>query len=320
LSSVIAGAGHALPRQSVPNSHFDDLGLTDRWITSRTGIRQRRRLAEGESLTGLAVEASGAALADAGIDVGEVDFIVAATLTADRLSPALSTELGEQIGARGPGAVDVNGACAGFLFAYDYAVAKIESGRADCVLVCGAEATSRITDPRDPASAPLFGDSAGAVVVRRTGCGHRSRPAIHLETDGRHRGILFVERDNGVLRMTGTEVYELAITSMTAAIRRVCEQSDVDPDDVDLFVPHQANARIIRQIGAELKISPERVAVYIGDLGNTSAASIPTALSLARRDGRLRPGDILVMSAFGAGLSWGAALTHWQVCRECAAG
>lgn len=314
MHARLTGVGSALPAQVIGNEHFNELGLTDRWIASRTGISERRRLGPDEELSDLAASAARRALRDAGRTSADVDFIVAATLTPDRASPALATEVASRIGAASPAAVDVNGACTGFLFALDYAVARVGAGTAECVLVCGADATSRIIDPTDPITGPLFGDGAGAVVVERAEGPCACDITVRLASDGRRSQILTVEREGRRLRMSGIEVYQMAIDLMVEAIVDVCHRTGTDLSDIDLVVPHQANARIVHQVAIELDLPLERVALYIADTGNTSAASIPIALSRAQAEDRLAAGNKVAMAAFGAGPTWGAALLTWRGC------
>ncbi|MEV6410707.1 beta-ketoacyl-ACP synthase 3 [Kribbella sp. NPDC051718] len=314
MHAVVAGAGSALPETVIENDHFAGLGLTDKWISSRTGIHRRRRLAEGEKLSDLAVTASQRALADAGLSAREIDFVVVATLTPDRASPSLATELGWRIDAPNCGAVDVNGACTGFLYALDYAVAKIEAGRATAVLVCGAEATSRIVDPTDLVTAPLFGDGAGAIIVTGSDRPCACRISIELASDGSQEQILTVRREDPVLRMDGIEVYQMAIETMVDAVVRTARAGGIPIDAIDLLVPHQANSRIVGQVAEQLGVPAERAALYLSEIGNTSAASIPIALDLAQADGRIPPGTKVMLAAFGAGATWGAALLDWKGC------
>jgi 3-oxoacyl-[acyl-carrier-protein] synthase-3 len=314
MHAVVTGAGSALPDTVIENDHFAGLGLTDKWISSRTGIHRRRRLIPGEKLSDLAVTASQRALVDAGLSPREIDFVVVATLTPDRTSPSLATELAWRIDAPNCGAVDVNGACTGFLYALDYAVAKVEAGRATSVLVCGAEATSRIVDPNDMVTAPLFGDGAGAVIVTGSDKPCPCRISIELASDGSREEILTVGREDSLLRMDGIEVYQMAIETMVDAVVSTVRAGGITIDAIDLLVPHQANSRIVAQVAEQLGVPTERAALYLSEIGNTSAASIPIALDLAQTDGRMPPGAKVMLSAFGAGATWGAALLDWKGC------
>ncbi|MET7878887.1 beta-ketoacyl-ACP synthase 3 [Micromonospora profundi] len=320
MRAVIAGVGSGFPSRVVQNDHFDALGLTDGWIRSRTGIQERRWLAPSDKLSDIGLAAALQAMHDADCAPDEIDFVLAATITHDRLSPSLATELAFRLGSSDSGAVDVNGACAGFLYALDYAVARIESGRSRCVLVCGADATSRILNPGDPTVAPLFGDGAGAVIVRASGqdCSHAGGAPALLGSDGSRAEVLGVRQADGRLAMKGIEVYQFAIAAMADAVRALSAESGIRLDEIDLFVPHQANARIVHQVGLELGLPPDRVVLYIEQTGNTSAATIPTALAQAQRDGRLFDGAKVMLTAFGAGLTWGAMLVDWRECPHCA--
>jgi 3-oxoacyl-[acyl-carrier-protein] synthase III len=306
------GVGAALPEEVVDNAAFvQRLDTTDDWIVRRTGIRERRWLNGRRSLADLAAEACASALGDAHRDAAAVDRVIVSTITPDRLTPGLAPEVAAAIGARGAGASDVNAACAGFLAALEQAAALIESERADVVLVCGAEALSRITDMADRSTAILFGDGAGAVVVGRgeldVGCA-----AFELGSDGVHGDLLYAEADERLLRMEGREVYRHAVRRMVEATRAALDRCDLRADDLDLFVAHQANARIVEAAADELGLPRERVALNVDHVANTSSASIPLALWEAERSGALRPGDRVGLAAFGAGFVWGAAVVSWK--------
>ncbi|MFI1018584.1 beta-ketoacyl-ACP synthase 3 [Streptomyces sp. NPDC020965] len=316
MRAVISGVGAALPERTVDNTHFEEVGMRADWIRQLTGITERRWLSEGEQLSDLAAEACTTALDDAGRSGLDVDLIVAATITADRPSPSLASQLAMSLGTKRVGAVDLNAACAGFVYALDYAFAAVESGRHGCVLVCAAEAVSRIADMTDRTTAPLFGDAAGAVVVTGSSACHRRKcaPVIQLGSDGTLGDILYVDQADRVIRMDGTEVYVNAIESMVKGTRDVCTARGLDLADIDLFVPHQANARIIRAVVRELELPSDRVVLTVGQVGNTSSSSIPLALSRAQQDGRLVPGARVAMTAVGAGVTWGSGLVDWKGC------
>jgi 3-oxoacyl-[acyl-carrier-protein] synthase-3 len=329
MKAGLFGVGTALPEYRLGNDHFAErLDTNDEWIVRRTGIRARYWLngaAEGgpasnghvavlgtpTTLADLAVEACEAALADAGRRGEDVDHVIVSTLTPDRLTPGLAPEVARRVGAREAAAVDVNAACAGFIYALDQAAALVESGRAQLVLVVGAEALSRITDATDRGTAILFGDGAGAVVVAggelERGCG-----AFELRSDGAHADLLYATRDERLLRMEGREVYRHAVARMVEATRAVLDRAGLTVDDLDLFVAHQANARIIEAAAAELGLAPERIALNIDRVANTSSASIPLALCQAERDGLLAPGATVALAAFGAGFVWGAGIVSWK--------
>ena len=308
LRAGIFGLGTASPTHVVTNQDLEQrLDTTDEWIVRRTGIRERRHLQGAETLTDLATTACALALADAGRDAAEVDQIIVSTITPDRLTPGVAPGVARDLGAHRASAVDVNAACAGFLYALDQAAALVESGRAGVVLVCGAEALSRITDHADRGTAVLFGDGAGAVVVAGgdldIGVG-----GFVLGADGDQGDLLYAERDAPKLRMHGAEVYRHAVRRMTEAMRIALERAALGVDDLDLFVAHQANARIIETAAHELGLPSEKVVCNVDAMANTSSASIPLALAQAERDGRLHPGSTVGLAAFGAGFVWGAGI------------
>jgi 3-oxoacyl-[acyl-carrier-protein] synthase III len=308
----IFGVGAALPEEVVANAAFvKRLDTSDDWIVRRTGIRERRWLNGARSLADLAANACAAALDDAGREASTVDRVIVSTITPDRLTPGLAPEVAALIGARGAGASDVNAACAGFLAALEQAAALIESERAGVVLVCGAEALSRITDMDDRATAILFVDGAGAVVVARgeldVGCA-----AFELGSDGIHADLLYAEADERLLRMEGREVYRHAVRRMVEATEAALARCRLTASDLDLFVAHQANARIVEAAADELGLPRERVALNVDHVANTSSASIPLALWEAERAGALRAGDRVGLAAFGAGFVWGAGVVSWK--------
>ena len=308
----IFGVGAALPDDVVGNAALvQRLDTSDDWIVRRTGIRERRWLHGTRSLADLAAGACDAALRDAHRDAAAVDRVIVSTITPDRLTPGLAPEVAARIGACGAGATDVNAACAGFLAALEQAAALVESDRADVVLVCGAEALSRITDMEDRATAILFGDGAAAVVVARgeldLGCS-----AFELCSDGVHGDLLYAESDERRLRMEGREVYRHAVRRIVESTRAVLARCGLTPDDLDLFVAHQANARIVEAAADELGVPRERVALNVDRVANTSSASIPLALWEAERSGALRAGHRVGLAAFGAGFVWGAGVVSWK--------
>jgi 3-oxoacyl-[acyl-carrier-protein] synthase-3 len=312
MKAGVFGIGSALPEHVVTNADFAAyLDTTDEWIVRRTGIRERRRLNGNVTLTELAAAACADALKDAKRSAEDVDHVIVSSLTPDRLMPGLAPAVADAIGANGAGAVDVNAACAGFVYALDQAAAQIESGRARVVLVCGAEALSRITDHDDRGTAMLFGDGAGAVVVAggelEIGCG-----GFVFGTDATQADMLYAEREQPMLRMEGREVYRHAIARMVAATAEAIERAGLTIDDIDLFVAHQANVRILQAAANELGLPPEKLMVNIDQVANTSSASIPLALAEAERTGRLKPGAIVALSAFGAGFVWGSGVVSWK--------
>jgi 3-oxoacyl-[acyl-carrier-protein] synthase-3 len=312
MTAGIFGIGDALPDHVITNADLERrLDTSDAWIVRRTGIRERRHLQGDETLADLATRASLLALDDAGRSGAEVDHVIVSTFTPDRVTPGVAPEVARLIGADRAGAVDLNAACAGFLYGLDHAAALVESGRASVVLVCGAEALSRVTDHDDRSTAVLFGDGAGAVVVAggdlELGVG-----GFVLGADGEQADLLYAERDDAVLRMEGAEVYRHAVRRMTAASREALERTGKTVDDIDLFVAHQANVRIIHTAASELGVPREKVMVNVDRVANTSSASIPLALAQAEREGRLEPGATVALAAFGAGFVWGAGVIAWK--------
>ncbi|WP_328563557.1 beta-ketoacyl-ACP synthase 3 [Streptomyces coelicoflavus] len=310
MTAVLAGAGSALPERTLVNSDFDHLGSSDAWIVKRTGIRERRWLRDGERLADLATLACERALADAGIGAKDVQRVVVATSTADRISPGIAVETADRIGADRPAAHDVSAGCSGFLYALDQAVATVETGRAEHVLVCGAEALSRITDKTDRSTAVLLGDGAGAVVVSARP--DAPRPAFALASDGTQIDLLYVGKEDRLLRMRGRDIYEAAVDAMAGHTGMVLADRGLTADDLDLFVAHQANARIVQAVARRLEMPAAKVFLNIEKVANTSAASIPIALTAARETGALRPGALVGLAAFGAGLTWAAGVIGWK--------
>jgi 3-oxoacyl-[acyl-carrier-protein] synthase-3 len=312
MKAGLFGVGTALPVHRLDNDHWARrLETSDEWIVRRTGIRSRYWINGKQTLADIAVDACERALADAGRRGEDVDHVIVSTITPDRLTPGLAPEVAMRIGAREAGAVDINAACAGFIYALDQAAALVESGRARVVLVVGAEALSRITDAGDRGTAVLFGDGAGAVVVAGgeldRGCG-----AFELRSDGAHGDLLYAARDERMLRMEGREVYRHAVARMVQATQAALDRAGLRADDLDLFVAHQANARIIEAAAAELGLPPEKVALNVDRVANTSSASIPLALAQAELDGLLAPGATVGLAAFGAGFVWGAGIVSWK--------
>jgi 3-oxoacyl-[acyl-carrier-protein] synthase-3 len=312
IRAGLFGIGAALPETVITNADLvARLDTSDEWIVRRTGIRERRHIAPGEPLAALAAEACARALRDAGRDAAEVDHVIVSTVTPDFITPGLAPAVATRIGARRAAAVDVNAACAGFVYGLDQASALVESGRAEVVLVCGAEALSRILDHGDRGTAVLFGDGAAAVVVAagelEVGCG----PFV-LGADGDHAALLYADFEERVLRMEGREVYRHAVARMVEATAQALERADCSVEDLDLFVAHQANARIIEAAAAELGVPRERIVMNVDRVANTSSASIPLALAQAEQDGLLQPGATVALAAFGAGFVWGAGVVRWK--------
>jgi 3-oxoacyl-[acyl-carrier-protein] synthase-3 len=312
MKAGVLGIGDALPPTVITNADLESrLETSDEWIVRRTGIRERHWLADDASLTDLAATACAAALSDAGKTATAVDHIIVATLTPDRLTPGLAPGLAGQLGTEHAAVVDINAACTGFLYGLDQAAALIESGRAQHVLVVGAEALSRITDHEDRSTAVLFGDGAAAALVGPINEG-AGISGFEFGVDATLAELLFAERDGRRLHMAGQEVYRHAVARMTEATERLLERLNVQASSIDLFVAHQANARIVAAVADALGVPHERVSFNVEWTANTSAASIPLALAAAQRDGTLKPGALVGMVAFGAGFVWGAGLTSWK--------
>ena len=312
MKAGVFGIGAALPEEVVTNADLmQHLDTTDEWIIRRTGIRERRKLNGTRTLVDLASEACTMALRDAGREAAEVDRVLVCSVTPDRMMPGLAPGVAQQIGCDYAGAVDLNAACAGFLYALDQAAGLVESGRAELVVVCGAEALSRITDHSDRGTAILFADGAGAVVVA-PGNLDRGLSTFELRSDGRHSDLLYVDHDERLLRMEGREVYRHAVARMVEATEAALCRAGITVDDVDVFVAHQANARIIESAANRLGVPEEKVVINVDTVANTSSASIPIALWQAELEGKLKPGDTVAMATFGAGFAWGAGVMSWK--------
>jgi 3-oxoacyl-[acyl-carrier-protein] synthase III len=305
MGAAITGWGSALPERTLTNAWFvERLDTTDEWIVERTGIRERR---VGGTTIGLAVEAGKAALKRAEVSGPDIDLLVLATTTPDQTIPAASSVVHEELGCVG-GAFDLNAACAGFSYALTMADAMIRIG-VKRTLVIGSDTLSRVTDFEDRSTAILFGDAAGAVVVE-SGAEDDLILAYDLGADGSAAGLLYAELGCPI-RMDGREVYRRAVRAEVDSITKVLDRADVSPEDLALFVPHQANKRIIEAVNERLKIPNERTAYVLDRTGNTSAASIPLALSEAADEGRLHEGDLVLLSGFGAGMTWASVIIRW---------
>lgn len=311
IGAAIVGVGHCVPERVVTNHDIaEHLGVEEEWLTSRTGTRERHVSGPDERLEALAAAAAGDALKDAGIDADEVDLVLVGTTSAEEMSPHAAPMVAADIGATGAGAMDVSAACTGFLASLTMAAGLVEAGRARTVVVVGADALYRYLDKDDRGTAMLFGDGAGAVVLTAVAGPSQVGPAIH-HSDGDGRGLISLGREDRLIRMDGPTVYRYAVASMTEVTREALDRAGLSVDDVDLYFYHQANARIIDAVGRRLHLPGDRVVNVIGDFANTSAASLPIALSVARRQGRLRDGHRILLSAFGAGMVWGAAVATW---------
>ena len=314
--AAIRGTGAALPARRVANAELAaEVDTSDEWIVERTGIRFRHIAGEGETTATLAADAARAALAAANMAASDIDLIVVATATPDQTFPATATIVQHLLGHPGGVAFDVAAVCSGFLYALSVAESMIRAGSAERALVIGAETFSRILDWQDRTTCVLFGDGAGAVVLEAEE-GGAGVLACRLHADGRHNELLYVDggpsttQTVGHLRMKGREVFRHAVTNLHDATIEVLEGAGVGIGEVDWVVPHQANARIIDATARKLGLDPARVVVTVDMHANTSAASVPLALDTAMRDGRIRPGQLVVLEAMGGGFTWGAALVR----------
>ncbi|WP_313803574.1 beta-ketoacyl-ACP synthase III [Sphingobium sp.] len=315
--SILLGTGSALPVRSVSNAELaQTVDTSDEWIVERTGIRNRYIAGDGETTATLATDAAKAALEAAGISAQEIDLIVLATATPDQTFPATATIVQAALGIDDCVAFDVAAVCSGFLYAITVADSMICSGAARNALVIGSETFSRILDWEDRTTCVLFGDGAGAVVLgaEESADGRRGILASKLHADGRHNQLLYVDggpsttQTVGKLRMKGQEVFRHAVTKLASVLTEVMEAAGMTPAEIDWLIPHQANARILDATARKLKLAPEKVVMTVDRHANTSAASVPLALDLAIRDGRIQPGDLLVLEAMGGGFTWGASV------------
>ncbi|MEM8624092.1 MAG: beta-ketoacyl-ACP synthase III [Pseudomonadota bacterium] len=322
VRSRAIGCGHYLPERVVTNEELaDQIDTSDDWITTRTGIKQRHVAADGELTSDLAIRAAEAALGAAGMDARDLDAVVLATATPDQTFPSTATRVQHAIGMSNGFAFDLQAVCAGFIFALANANGLILSGMAERVLVVGAETFSRILDWDDRSTCVLFGDGAGALVLEAAqGIGSPSDRGVLgtcLHSDGKHNDLLYVSGgpsstgEAGKVVMEGREVFRHAVVKLADVAHEVMDKVGVGAEDVDWIVPHQANLRIIDSTAKKTGIPIEKVVITVQDHGNTSAASIPLALSAAVGDGRIQPGQLLLMEAIGGGLAWGSALVRW---------
>ena len=321
IRAAVRGVGHYLPDRVVPNAEFEAIvDTSDEWIRSRSGIERRHFAADGQMTSDLATRAATAALADAGITASDIDAIIVATSTPDLTFPSVATMVQAALGITKGFAFDIQAVCAGFVYALANANALVLSGQATRVLVIGAETFSRLMNWKDRGTCVLFGDGAGAVVLEAVeGTGTNTDRGIlstDLNSDGRFKDILYVDGGTstgttGHLVMEGKEVFRHAIEKLAETAHTALDKAGLTPDDVDWIVPHQANIRIIEGTAKRMQVPMDRVVVTVQDHGNTSAASIPLALSVGKARGQIKPGDLLVMEAIGGGLAWGSVVLRW---------
>jgi len=316
--SVLLGVGSYLPARVLSNDELARrVDTSNEWIVERTGIRERHIAADGEKTSDLAINAAVAALKQAGRSAGDVDLLLVATTTPDLTFPATAARVQAALGIHRGAAFDLQAVCSGFIFALATADNFLMRGQAKCALVIGAETFSRIMDWQDRSTCVLFGDGAGAVVMEaREDAGDRGVISTFLRTDGRMHDLLYVDggpsetQSVGKVRMVGNAVFRNAVEHISGAMLEACARAEVGLDEVDWFVPHQANQRILDGVARKLGIAPDKVISTVALHGNTSAASVPLALDVAVRDGRIKPGDLVLMEALGGGLTWGAALAR----------
>ena len=320
--AVAIGCGHYLPSRVVENAEFEKtLDTSDEWIRARTGIERRHFAAEGELTSDLAIKAAHNALESAGIEASDLDAIVLATATPDQTFPSTATKLQHALHMKGGFAFDIQAVCAGFIYALSTANAMILAGQAKRVMVVGAETFSRIMDWTDRGTCVLFGDGAGALILEaQQGDGSAADRGIlstDLHSDGKYNDLLYVDggvsstQTTGVLRMQGQEVFKHAVKKLVATGEVALDAAGVSADDIDWIVPHQANLRIISRTAKNMGVSMDRIVQTVQDHGNTSAASIPLALSVGAQRGQIKRGNLLLMEAIGGGLAWGAATLRW---------
>lgn len=318
MRAVIRGIGSYLPHRILHNREMSEfIETSDEWIRERTGIEERHIAAEGEFTSDLGFEAARAALDDAGVSAGEIDLIVVATSTPDLTFPATATIIQEKLGIRHGAAFDIQAVCSGFIYGTHVVNALIRSGGAKRALLIGAETFSRILDWEDRGTCVLFGDGAGAVVIEAVETEDTGILQTFIRSDGRHRDMLYVDggpsrtQTVGHLRMLGNQVFKHAVTDIAQVMRDCAEQAGVQISEIDWFVPHQANQRILNAVAKKLELRPEQVISTVAKHANTSAASVPLAMDVAVKDGRIKRGDLVMLEAFGGGFTWGAALLRY---------
>ena len=319
IRAVITGSGSALPRTCVTNADLEArVDTSDEWIVERTGIRQRHIAEADETTSSLATDAARKALEDAGVDASEIGLIILATATPDHTFPATATQVQKALGCRGGVAFDVHAVCSGFLYALGTADSLLRTGMAKKALVIGAETFSRILDWEDRTTCVLFGDGAGAIVLeaRDVAVDGPGILSTRLHADGEHKDLLYVDGGPsttgtvGKLRMKGREVFRHAVVNLADVLGEVIEDAGISSDDIDWVVPHQANQRILDATARKLGLPAEKVIVTVDRHANTSAASVPLAFDVARKDGRIKAGDLVMFEAMGGGFTWGATLAR----------
>jgi 3-oxoacyl-[acyl-carrier-protein] synthase III len=321
LYSRVIGSGSYLPSRKMDNHELERMvDTSDEWIRSRTGIVRRAIAAEGEFTSDLAEAAARQAIAAAGIKIQDIDLIVVATTTPDLVFPSTATLIQHRLGIRGCPAFDIQAVCAGFIYAIDVVDKYVRCGASKCALVIGAETFSRIIDWTDRSTCVLFGDGAGAMVI-----GSDTQPGVlssHIHADGNYKEMLWVPvgvstgnsevaAGRAYTRMKGNEVFRWAVNALSDSVIEALQHNDLFISDLDWLVPHQANIRIINAIGKRLRLAPEKVVVTVAEHGNTSAASVPLAFDVAARDGRFKPGDLILLEGFGGGFTWGSVLLRY---------
>ncbi len=326
LKPVITGTGISVPKKILTNADLEKMvDTTDEWIVTRSGISERHLVEDGICTSDLGAGAGNMALESAGLAAEELDLIIVGTMSPDRLFPATACVIQEKLGAKNAAAFDVSAACSGFLFILSIAEQYIRTGTYKNILVVGAETMSRFIDWEDRTTCVLFGDGAGAVVLQGRDEDNRGIITTRLFTDGSYRDALYlpaggsarpasaesVERREHYLKMEGKELFRIAIKALTNASRTILEDTGFTLDDVDVFIPHQANIRIIKMVANLLDMPMEKVYTNIERYGNTSASSIPIALDEATRSGRIKNGDLVLLAAFGSGLTWASTLVRW---------
>ena len=322
IRSVVTGCAGHLPERVVTNAELAErVDTSDDWIVARTGIRQRHIAAEGETTGDLAVAAAEKAMVAAGVGPEDIDLIVVATATPDNTFPATAARVQARLGVRQGAAFDIQAVCSGFIYGLATADNFLKAGQFKRCLLIGAETFSRILDWEDRTTCVLFGDGAGAIVLEaREHPGGFDGPGVlttHIHSDGRHHDLLYVDggpsstQTVGHLRMSGREVFKHAVTNLSAVIQEALDATGLQADDIDWVIPHQANKRILDGTAKKFGLAPEKVVVTVDRHGNTSAASVPLALATAVGDGRVKPGDLLLLEAMGGGFTWGSALVRW---------